>query len=199
MPSNGGCEVLADPRHSAKHQPIFWSVHANPAAIVLTPGSTPSTLRLTSDDLRPLMILQHAPSLMRLDIRGDQYDVELTDPDDRRTLCALTILDALTPDRLASLERFWSGLAGKRVPADQRVTRQRRARARLMLRAIDGDAAQATYRAIALQLYPQHPTEPGDWVGSPVRETVIRLARDGRVLVRGGYLDLMRRPRRSRG
>lgn len=144
------------------------------------------------------MILQHTPSLIRLDIRGDQYDVELTDPDDRRSLCALTILDTLTPDRLAALERFWSGLAGKRVPADHRVTRQRRARARLMLRAIDGDAAQATYRAIALQLFPQHPTEPGDWVGSAVRETVIRLARDGRKLVRSGYLGLMRRPRRAR-
>jgi hypothetical protein len=165
---------------------------------MLVHGPAPGAMSLTIADLRPLIILRHTANLVRLDIRGDRYDVDLADPDDRRPLSALTVLDALTPDRLAILERFWSGLAGKRVPTDHRVTHQRRARARQMLRAIDADAANATYRGIASQLFPQHPTEPGDWVGSAVRETVIRLARDGRDLVRGGYLGLMRRPRRRR-
>jgi len=163
------------------------------------PGPTlTGILTVTIADLRPLIVHRHSATLIRLDIRGDQYDADLADPHHRGPLAALTILDELTPDRLTSLERFWAGIAGKRVAPDPRLTPQRRHRARQMLRAIDGDRAGATYRAIALNLFPQHETDTAEWVGSAVRETVIRLARDGRELVRGKYVDLMRRPRRSR-
>lgn len=198
-PSNGGCEVLVAPHHPAPSQPIFWTIEANPAAISLGAGHAhPSRMAITIDDLRPRILRRHSPTLLQLDVAGDRYDVDLADPHDRRPLSAALLLDALTPDRLTSLDRFWSGLTGKPVRPDPRLTLQRRLRARDMLRAVDGDAARETYRAIALHLYPQLKTDPAEWVGSAVREMTIRLTRDGRQLVRGGYLDLMRRPRRQR-
>lgn len=67
-----------------------------------------------------------------------------------------------------------------------------------MLRAVDARGDGATYRAIAEHLYPQHENDAASWVGSAIRETTIRLARDGMKLVRGGYRTLLRRPRRER-
>ena len=67
-----------------------------------------------------------------------------------------------------------------------------------MLRAVDARETGATYRAIAQFLFPQHENDATSWVGSAIRETTIRLARDGIKLVRGGYRALLRRPRRER-
>ena len=66
-----------------------------------------------------------------------------------------------------------------------------------MLRVVDARFAGVTYRAIAEVIFAQHDIEPASWVGSAIRETTIRLARDGMKLVRGEYLSLLRRPRRS--
>lgn len=67
-----------------------------------------------------------------------------------------------------------------------------------MLRAVDARETGATYRAIAQFLFPQYENDAASWVGSAIRETTIRLARDGMKLVRGGYRSLLRRPRRDR-
>ncbi|WP_229380557.1 MULTISPECIES: DUF2285 domain-containing protein [unclassified Sphingobium] len=104
----------------------------------------------------------------------------------------------MTPDRLTALGRFWSAASGRGAPPDPRMTSQRRHRARQMLRVVDGRATGAAYRAIALFIFPRHENDPASWVGSAIRETTIRLARDGLKLVRGGYRSLLRRPRRGR-
>lgn len=54
-----------------------------------------------------------------------------------------------------------------------------------------------TYRTIAKALFPQHRIESASWVGNALRETTIRLARDGMKLVHGGYRDLLKRPRKN--
>ena len=131
-------------------------------------------------------------------MKGERYDVTLNDPAPTGPLAAIILLDEQTPDRLTAITRFWAAARGWRVPADPRMTHQRQRRARQMLRAVDARATGATYRAIAEALFPRHDIDAASWVGSAIRETTIRLSRDGMKLVRGGYRMLLRRPQRSR-
>lgn len=109
---------------------------------------------------------------------------------------AIIVLDDATPDRLEALARYWRGLRAPPAPSDPRVTPQRRQRLRQMLRAVDARIERESYRAIATVLFPKHRIEAASWAGDALRETTIRLARDGMKLVHGGYRDLLKRPRK---
>ena len=111
-------------------------------------------------------------------------------------LAAIVLLDDDTLDRIDSLGRFWSTLRHRRPSPDPRLTPQRRLRLRQMLRVVDARFEHATYRAIAEALFPQHEIEAASFAGNALRETTIRLARDGMKLVNGGYRTLLRKPRR---
>ncbi|ODU58604.1 MAG: hypothetical protein BGO82_05395 [Devosia sp. 67-54] len=114
-------------------------------------------------------------------------------PDD--TLSTIAILDALLPDRLEAISRLWNAL-GRSPPSPPSLTAQRRSRVRQMLRVFDARRGGASYRAIAEVLFPQHRIDAMSWAGNALRETTIRLARDGAKLAAGGYRTLLRRPRK---
>lgn len=198
MPPNGGCDFVADPRNSALIQPIFWTPQVDPAAIILTTGPAPDGPPFTAEDVHAHVILQYDEALVRLEMRRESFDVALTALSSRQALAALLILDDLLPDRLTALARFWAAIKNRRAPADPRVTPQRQRRARLMLRVVDARVAGASYRQIAAQLFPNLKHNSATWVENPVRETTVRLARDGLAFVRGGYRKILRLPRRSR-
>ena len=198
MPPNGVCDFVADPRNSALIQPIFWTPQVDPAAIILTTGPAPDGPPFTAEDVHAHVILQYDEALVRLEMRRESFDVALTALSSRQALAALLILDDLLPDRLTALARFWAAIKNRRAPADPRVTPQRQRRARLMLRVVDARVAGASYRQIAAQLFPNLKHDSATWVENPVRETTVRLARDGLAFVRGGYRKILRLPRRSR-
>jgi hypothetical protein len=198
LPPNGGCDFVADPSHSALIQPIFWTPQVDPAAIILTTGPAPDGPPFTAEDVHAHVILQYDEALVRLEMRRESFDVALTALSSRQALAALLILDDLLPDRLTALARFWAAIKNRRAPADPRVTPQRQRRARLMLRVVDARVAGASYRQIAAQLFPNLKHDSATWVENPVRETTVRLARDGLAFVRGGYRKILRLPRRSR-
>ena len=199
MPSNGGCDFVADPRNSALIQPIFWTPQTDPATLPFTAGPSPAgQLRIRFEDLQAHAIIDHDPGVIRLALRGEPYDVALANVDDASPLGAFVIFDELTPDRLTAVGRLWHAMFGNRVPSDPRMTPQRRQRARQMLRAVDARESGAVYRVVAEHLFPQHNIDAASWVGDPIREITIRLVRDGMKLVRGGYRTLLRRPRRDR-
>jgi hypothetical protein len=196
---DGGCDFAADPNCSGLIRPIFWTSQVDPAALTLAPGPTPTEgIGIRPDDLRAGVLVEHDPTLVRIAVQRESYDIAFDNVGGSPALAAVVMLDDLTPDRLIALSRFWSAIAGKPVPPDPRMTDQRRQRARQMLRAVDARATGATYRAIAEGLFPHHDVEPAAWVGTAIRETTIRLVRDGLKLVRGGYRSLLRRPRRDR-
>lgn len=202
MPSpsrdNGGCDFPAEPRLTAIAQPIFWTPETDPGAILLQPGSASlEGFRLTADDLRANATSMRE-SQIQLELRGEHFDASFADPDFAGPLAAVVLIDDDTPDRLATIERLWAAARGRRVPPDKRLTEQRRQRAKEMLRVVDARDAGKTYLAIAEALFPQHKPDSTSWVGSSIRETTIRLARDGTKLIRGGYRLLLRRPRRNR-
>lgn len=203
MPGNslntGGCDFVADPHRSALIQPIFWTPQTDPAAVPFIAGPRPAgDISVRLDDLQARAIFETDAGLIRIEIRGDPYDIAIAELDETRPLGALIIFDELTPDRLTAVARLWHAMFGKNVPPDPRMTPQRRQRARQMLRAVDARQAGATYRVIARHLFPKYENSPASWVGNPIRETTVRLARDGLKLVRGGYRTLLRRPRRDR-
>jgi hypothetical protein len=112
-------------------------------------------------------------------------------------LATVVLLDDDTPDRAEAVIRFWTVLQRRPAPRDDRITPQRRQRLRRMLRVVDARDEGETYRTIAEVMFPRHHIEAASWVGNPIREAIIRLARDGAKLVQGGYRTLLRRPRRS--
>ena len=89
--------------------------------------------------------------------------------------------------------RLLDFLDGKRIGADCRLTPQKRHRFKSMLRAVDGRSNGATYREIAENLFGASRVASEPWKTSPLRDTTIRLVRDGLAMVAGGYLDLLRR------
>jgi hypothetical protein len=79
----------------------------------------------------------------------------------------------------------------------ERLTTQRRQRLVLTLRALDGRLAHASYRIIAQSLFGRARIPAGAaWKTHDLRDRTIRLGRNGLKLMRGGYLDLLRLPRR---
>ena len=176
--------------------PIFWDVSLDPSIVVLGKNPVLHASTFADDIIRAHPAIVSESEILRLQIRGERFDAAFND--DRGMLAAVVLLDELTPDRLNALARFWAALAGKSLAPDPRVTRTRQKRSKEMLRVVDGRASGATYRTIAEAVFPKHDHDAASWVGSAIRETTIRLARDGAALVQGGYRKLLRRPRRNR-
>ncbi|WP_228148077.1 DUF2285 domain-containing protein [Roseibium algicola] len=95
--------------------------------------------------------------------------------------------------RHRAMGRFLDFLEGKEIGADSRLTPQKRLRFKSMLRAVDGRTNGASYREIAENLFGARRVASEPWKTSPLRDTTIRLVRDGLAMVAGGYLDLLRR------
>lgn len=106
-------------------------------------------------------------------------------------------IDADFATRADAAMRLWRVVTGRpRGHMLERLTRQRRHRLTLTLRALDGRLAGDSYRVIAQGLFGRTriPTGAG-WKTHELRDRTIRLARAGLKLMRGGYLDLLRYPR----
>ncbi len=103
-------------------------------------------------------------------------------------------LDADFATRADAALRLWRLVTRRRRgrPLD-RLTRQRRHRLGLALRALDGRLAGESYRVIAAGLFgdARVPAGPG-WKTHDLRDRTIRLVRSGMELMQGRYLDLLR-------
>jgi hypothetical protein len=109
-------------------------------------------------------------------------------------------LDADFAARADTALHLWRVVTGQpRGRLRERLTRQRRYRLRLTLRALDGRLAGESYRIIAQSLFGRsHIPAGAGWKTHELRDRTIRLARAGLKLMRGGYLDLLRYPRPQR-
>jgi len=103
-------------------------------------------------------------------------------------------LDTDFATRADAALRLWRLVTGRRRrrPPD-RLTRQRRHRLVLMLRALDARLAGESYRVIAAGLFgdARMPVGPG-WKTDDLRDRTIRLVRAGMELMQSRYLDLLR-------
>jgi hypothetical protein len=187
---------VADPDIPAPEAEAAWTPAADPSMLIVQAPPPQLTAAAVTDPAIDLITI--VPGYQRLNIGGAIFRVRAdgTMSLDGQTV-AIVPLDDATPDRLEALARFWHGWRRPPAAADLRLTPQRRGRLRQMLRAVDARTERATYRDIAGALFPQHQIEAAAWAGDALRETTIRLARDGMKLVGGGYRELLRRPRKA--
>lgn len=102
-------------------------------------------------------------------------------------------LDDMTEPRAAAVVRFHRSVTRSTEATGPRLSQQRVKRLALVLRALDGWQAGASYRDVALELLgsPRLAAEP--WKTAAIRDTTIRLVRTGRQMMTGGYRDLLQR------
>lgn len=193
LPRIGGCDFALDPAMPAKRGAIRWNPLLDPGTILLLPSPFPDQNPLISE-------ASHQEALSRSVLASGRVIIPLmvlSELPPRTPLAALVLLDNDTLDRLAAVTRFWLILQNRKAAPDARISSQRQQRLRQILRVVDARDEGTTYRAIGETLFPRHHIDPASWVGHPIRETIIRLARDGAELVRGGHWKLLRHPRRQ--
>lgn len=108
-------------------------------------------------------------------------------------LAAVIPFDAHLPQRIEAALQLWQRLSGSAPPPVAPLTAQQRRRLTLMLRALDGWQAHASYREIAAVLLDPlvHSQSRREWLTSPRRAQIIRLVKDAIRRMRGGYRDLL--------
>jgi hypothetical protein len=97
--------------------------------------------------------------------------------------------------RVLSLIRFQRhlvGCASGHPPKAWLITQRHRRRLILMIRALDGHLAEASYREIADALYGAEAVARYAWKTSSIRGQTIRLVQDAVRMMRGGYRELLR-------
>lgn len=110
-------------------------------------------------------------------------------------MAAVIPLDENVLLRIAGLLRLQRRFAGKSpgpVPRGWDLTARLRQRLILMVRALDGHQAQASYREIALALYGPAAVTSYPWKTSSIRGQTIRLVKDAVATMEGGYRKLLR-------
>jgi len=124
---------------------------------------------------------------------------DLGAPDTTASKAVVVPIDALIEIRAAAMLRLFRGLTGRRLgPDSATLSRPRRARLVLALRALDGRLQDASYRDIAEALFGAERIPRRGWKTHDLRDRVIRLVRDGFEMMRGGYRHLLLYPFRRK-
>ena len=190
--TNGGCDFAADPNLPAPKARALWDPRIDPSVVVLQrvpevlsgavePTILPEgTTRYAHDGLHHLL---DAGLQVRLQLLQEDPDAE--------ALVAIVPLDQHGFARLNAIYRLLAQLHGRTIPADKRLTRQKRLRAKRMLQAFDGRVVGASQREIAEVIFRLSRVSRNEWQSAPERFAVMALLRDARKMVDGGYLRLL--------
>jgi hypothetical protein len=168
-----------------------------PTVVLLapTPAGLPVVPSIEIADLGPDVAEQIDEHSRHLIVRGRDEEFRLCvytlEPD--QSLSVVIPFDGDFPVRVAAASRLWARLYGHAPgQAPCSLTRQRRDRLVLMLRALDGHLAAASYREIAEVLFGTRRLERESWKTSSLRDRTIRLVKGGIALMRDGYRKLLR-------
>lgn len=195
----GGCDFAIDPALEAIETDVFWRPELDPGLVVVAPSPLPTERPLPLDgaakarveDGERWWVEGQARDQARLALLPFSADAGPAAPEPT-ALAAIVPLDANLPARLAALSRLWRTLAPSAGVPHDLVSPQRRARLKAMLRALDARDDGAAYRDIAAALYGPGRVAAEPWKTSSLRDATLRLVRDGRAMVAGGYRTLLR-------
>lgn len=199
MVSDGGFVFACDPKLASAAAPVIWRPEMMPHSVILTlaPASFEDAHQLVSSDLTGQLIAydgRDGRHFVLQDLQG-AHRLWLRDVQAGVGMAAVIPLDEAVPLRVAGLLRLQRRLAGKSpgpVPRGWDLTARLRQRLVLMVRALDGHQAHASYREIALALYGAAAVARYPWKTSSVRGQTIRLVQDAIVTMEGGYRNLLR-------
>ena len=188
------------PALDAKEAAPIWAPAVNTGAVILT---APPAILL--QDSSPPVIETQAPG--QSDAQGSHFVHTLTNGERLQILrlggsgadegaAAVIPLGPEGFDRLEAVARLLSSLHGRAIPADTRLTRQQRHRARRMLQAVDGRLSGASYRDIAATLFGARDLADEPWKASSRRFATMDLVRGGLAMIAGGYRRLLSHRRR---
>ena len=193
-----GLLYLVDPTETALGKPVYWSPKADPAVLVIirTPDLFEPKIQL---DIPVSLTQKSAGGFNAVSVFDDcMFNVIFTASSKPTDPCtALLPIDEDCLSRIETLTRFWRALHGRTVPADTRLTSQQRRRIRLMMQAFDGRDNNATYREIADVIYGASRVAADAWKTSALRDSTIALVKDGKAMVEGEYLQLLKHRRRN--
>lgn len=116
-----------------------------------------------------------------------------------RVPAVLLPLDQFFEIRATAATRLWRSLSGRNPgPNPAALSKARRDRLVLALRALDGWQEPVSYREIAGILFGFHLVSESSWKTHDLRDRTIRLVRFGLSMMRGGYRRLLLHPYRCR-
>ena len=198
-PAAGGCDFGKDEDHDGDAGPerVIWTAASLPSVVALT--EAPAATRTRFDGLAspPPGALPSTPGEQIVDLSGAilRLDVDVAGA---RPPAVLLPLDRLFEVRLAAAQRLWRCLAGRRPNVNPAaLSKARRDRFILALRALDGKQAGATHRQIAAALFGKDRVAGRAWISHDLRDRTARLVRLGVGTMKGGYLRLLLHPFRG--
>jgi hypothetical protein len=196
----GGYDFLADPGQRADQAAVFWHPDEHAAVVLLTMAPDGAGgLTFAPAEWAGNVVRRDAADGTHIIVRGCGIRHQLWlagRPSEGAAMTAILPLDATMPYRAEATMQFWQHATdGRRRSQPARLHRSGRLIA--ALRALDGRLAGASYRAIAESLFDGRRVAAEPWKTSPLRDTVIRLARQGISLMRGRYRSLLRPRRRD--
>jgi hypothetical protein len=163
----------------------------------LPPDLIDPNQRVESPSLGPV-IAEAGPERL-IEQRENLFRLHIVETPDGQTPCVVLPLDQLFDHRANSALRLWRALTGRDPgPNPATLSRARRERLLLALRALDGRLDKASYREIAEVLFTLGRLTSRAWQTHDLRDRTIRLVRYGFDLMEGGYLRLLLHPYRGR-
>jgi hypothetical protein len=194
-----GCMFIRDPSLTADADPLLWHPELLPlsATLVAAPDGYPEAHGPLPQDVDAAPVrLQRADGLHLLieDADGD-HRLWLPGASGSDKLAAMIVLDDRFALRIAALIRFQRRLERRAtgpLPKGWRITPRHLRRLALMLRALDGHLARASYREIADAIFGSEAVARYVWKTSSIRGQTIRLVKDAVGTMKGGYRRLLR-------
>ena len=191
----GGFAFAVDPQLTAAQSTVFWRPDVLPTVIPLVPTGIDGARPLAIGELGGTILERVGADGRHVIVRLDSGDLRLllAGPADQ-PLAAVLPLDDDLPIRATAALRLWAQMAEQPNQQEEplALTQQRRDRLVLMVRALDGHLAEASYREIAEGLFGTRRIERETWKTSSLRDRTIRLVRGGIDLMRTGYRKLLR-------
>lgn len=193
-----GLAFRLPPELPAAEASVLWRPELLPHSVIVVPAPDgfDGVRRFRLADLSPWSVeFRQSRDLhvMLKDAAGAQQ-LWLRDLRPGQSMAVLIPLDEHIPLRFRGLSRLQRRLAGEAVapaPKDWALTTRLRRRLVLMVRALDGHMAQATYREIAAALYGHDVVARYSWKTSSIRSQTIRLVKDAIATMKGGYRRLL--------
>jgi hypothetical protein len=197
--NDGGFPFACDPKLATSAATVIWRPELVPHSVILVPAppSFTNTHRLASSDLAGQLIDYDGSDGRHIVLQAlhSAHRLWLRDVHAGTRVAAIVPLDESVPLRVAGLLRLQRRLAGELavpLPRGWELTARLRRRLVLMIRALDGHQAHASYREIAVALFGPAAVARYPWKTSSIRGQTIRLVKDAVFTMEGGYRRLLR-------